>query len=149
MKLTKQQILDLNDAFLSSYNLKGVQFAYAVAKNMRTIKPILEDLQKQFEPSERYIEFQKEVEKLKAEYPDKDIPKEKIEDVESRYKDVIDERIKQETAFKKVLEEEVEIDLHMVHIDFVPNAVTPDQMTKMFPMIDDEKKIDILPANIN
>jgi hypothetical protein len=151
MKITKQQALDLNNALQYVGDLKGLKFSYAIAKNFQKLRPLMEELQRDYSPSEPYIEFQNEMGILgeKNAESGKNPPEKEVKKLEEKYKNAITVRLKQEIDFKQELKKEVNIDLYLIHIDDIPGGITPKQMSGILLIVDDGKKLDISLPHIN
>lgn len=145
---------------LSALNLKGVKFAYAVARNISILKPHVESLQKAQEPTEEYKKFDSERVELAQKHAKKDEAGEPVTEVVSpdvtRYvfddmsgfeKDfeklkkthakAIEERETQVKEYNELLEKDVPVELHKVKLADVPNEITSQQMTQIFEIVED------------
>lgn len=153
MTITKKQALDLFNALNSVGDLRGLKFSYAVAKNMHKLKNLMEELQEEASPSDEYGEYVSKMMDIQKKFEGEDADKKKLdkeaEKLDVKYKKVLDQRKKQEEKFTKILEEDVEIDLHTIHIDDIPGGISPNQMTGIMMIVDESKRVDILPAGIN
>jgi len=162
IKLTKKQVIDLYQSLVSVGSLKGVQFAYAVAKNLSIIEPEIEAIRKANIPSDKFNEYdkkrielaEKHSEKVngKAEkimkngvevYNVKDEAKfvEELKKLQSEYEVAITEREAQMKDIDKLLEEEIELLVHTVDIQHIPSDIQAKQMTDIFLMVDESKKV--------
>lgn len=153
--MKKRELLDFNNALKSVSELKGVKFAYAVAKNTKVIKNEVEailDAQKSSKEFQEYDNERIELCKLMAVKDESGKPKVTqnnfdIEDKEAfdkefnklkkKYKEAIEDRDKQLEEFNKLLEEEVKIKLHKVKVEELPSDITPKQLNSIFEMVID------------
>jgi hypothetical protein len=149
---------------LSDLNLKGVKFAYAVARNISILKPHVESLGKAQQPTEEYQKFEKERIALAQKHAKKDdqgeavtedviqngvvVKKvfvlenkeaflEEVKDIQEKHKEAIDAWEAQLKEFDQVLEKEEEIKLYKIKIEDVPEEITSQQMTHIFDLIED------------
>ena len=159
--MTRKEILQLNKALNSTGKLSGVRFSYAVSKNVDILKPEIDALIKSVEPSEQYQEYEeKRVEIAKShakknkegkelvniredgnqEYQIKDQKafEKELKKLQAEHKDAIDGREKQYEEYNKMLEESVDVNLHTIKLNDIPEDITTAQMHSILPMIQDE-----------
>ena len=156
MKLTRQEILNLNQALSSVGNLTGVRFAYAVARSLDKLKPEIEAIRKASTPKENFVKYDQERVELAKNYAIKVDGKPqtivlegreqyKIQDAEGfnkelealkvKHKEAIDEQTKREKDIMEILKEPVEIELHMVDFKYVPQEISTQQMAGILPIV--------------
>lgn len=162
IKLTKEQILELYQSLINVGNLKGVQFAYAVAKNLNILEPEIEAIRKANNPSDRYIEYDRKRIKLAESHsvkvngkPEKTIRNgveaynvkdeakflEELKVIQSEYeKDIVD-REKQSKEINELLKESVEVTIYTVNVQHIPTDIEAKQMSDIFLMVDEDKKV--------
>ncbi len=162
MRKRNIELIQLYNTLHSVGNLKGVRFAYAVSKNIHKIKPHIESLQDSVKPSEEFQKYDKErlelaekhAKKNKDGQPNKitdldnntqsyDIENEEkfqkeLKKLQSKYKDALEEREKQIEKYKELLQEEADVELYKIKVEDLPEDITPQQMTNLFMIIDDE-----------
>lgn len=121
--MTTQSILNLATSLNQVGQLKGVKFAYAVARNLNLLKPEL----KKFEESRIAL--------LKScvELDDKGEIKRKGEK-EPIWKD---KKIWEE-EYKKLIDEEVKLDLFKIGLADIPPEITAQQLSGIFEIIEEE-----------
>jgi Skp family chaperone for outer membrane proteins len=160
MKITKNEILDLEKSLNNVSALKGVKFAYAVARNLNIIKGEVEAIRKSFQPSEEIIEFERERVELNEKYAEKDKDgkplvennkykglegnkewKKKSEELNKKYEKVIKEYQKQQEEYIKSLEEEIDIELYRISLKDVPDDISTSQMNGIYKIIENEKDV--------
>lgn len=148
------EILNLADA-LSKLNLPGVNFAHAVAKNLNLLKTEVQALETARKASDEYTVFEKERIELAKKHAKKDDKGKpvivgqnfEIEDMESfeselatlkeKHKEAIEKREAQLKDFEDLLQKEVEINLHKISLEDVPQGITTKQMTDIYSIIEE------------
>lgn len=157
--MKKRELFGLLNGLEAVKNLKGVKFAYAVAKNKNLVKREVKLFSESNKPNEKFLEFDKKRVELCQEYCEKNengepviknntfIGLEKndafnkvIEELREEYKEAIDEREKQSKEYNKMLDEEIELDFHKVLLENVPSDITGQQLELILPIVDDGKK---------
>ena len=154
--MKKKELLRFEDGLLDVANLKGVKFAYAVAKNAHIIKPELQAINIIKKPSKEFQAYEedrvalcevhctRDKETGNALFEngyymikdrnkfDKDLEKLRMENAK-----VISEREKQlEEVDKLISAEEIEIELHKVKVDDLPLDITARQIDNINEMIE-------------
>jgi len=158
--MKKQDVLQLFNGLQAVSNLPGAKWSYAVARNITKLKPEVEALQKAYSADKDFVEFEnKRIElaqkhavkekgnpkKIKIgnneEYiiADKDKFNKELTPIQKKYKKAIDERKKQIDDFNDILKEEIEIDLYMVSSEYIPEGITPAQLSNIMPIIEEKK----------
>ncbi len=157
--MTRQEILVLFRGLNSLGNLTGVNFSYAVMRNMNRLKPEIEALEKSLEPTEEYKKYDEERVELCKEQARKDEDGKPItvrdvngqekydvdeitfapllEALKEKYKDVVEARIAQEKEYNELLKTETDVDLFKVKIENVPEAISTVQMYAISPIIEE------------
>ncbi len=149
------EILSLNFT-LSNINLKGVKFSYAVAKNLTILKPEVEAITKANEISkdfEAYDNARVEIARKYAKKDEKGEPEVKdgsyvlngdkenfekeIAKLQKTHEKAIKEREKQVKDFKELLEKETTIALHKIKLTDIPEDITSQQMSAIYPIIEE------------
>ena len=148
------EILNLADA-LSKLNLPGVKFAYAVAKNLNILKVEVQALETARKTTEDYNKFDKERIALATKHAKKDdngkpivvgqnFEIENMEEFEyelavlkEKHKEAIEKREAQLKDFEDLLQKEVEIKLHKIALEDVPQSITTKQMTDIYSLIEE------------
>lgn len=140
-------------------SLKGLKFAYAIAKNKKAVTSEVEILQESIKPSEGFAKYDKERMELCKELADKDdkgnpkmannefvivANKEdfdiRVKALRERNKDVIDERDKQLKEFNELLKAESDFKPFKIDFEDVPQDITADAMSKIAELINEPKK---------
>ncbi len=144
-------------------SLKGIKFAYAMAKNRNLIKQELTTLQEIVKPNEKYSEYENKRIKLCEEYADKDEkgkPKMEIlneatkeyvisdrkgfdkalEDLRKEYKEVLDERDAQIKEVNELLEKESDLVPFMVEYEDLPQDITGNMLSLIINLVKEPVK---------
>lgn len=142
--------------------LKGVNFSYAVVRNINRLKPEMEALDKVLEGTKEYNEYLTKKQELLEEHSEKDekgnaiknelapnVFKYKLSDeaafavlldeLNEKYKEALDARVKQEEEYKELLDSEISIDLFKVKLEHIPEEITTQQMFGISAIIEDKE----------
>lgn len=159
MKLTRQDIIDLNNGLHAVGNLSGFKFAYAIARNINKLKSHMDEIREMHKVDLEYNSFEKERVKIAEEHAVTENGKPKttmkngtpgyiikdqkgfdkdLEVLKEKYKDAIEAREKQKIALEKFLKESVEVDLYTIPTEYVPDAITAQQMVGVLPIVDEK-----------
>lgn len=155
--MRKKDLFRLQQGLQQVGNLKGVKFAYAIAKNSRVIDKEIEDLQKSIEPSEKWAEIEKSQHTIRKKYCKKTPEGEVMPDRNSQYiiplpleapcdkdLDALKNEHKSEYAnhekmleeYKVLLDTNCIIEFHKVKFDDLPSEITTSQMNGIFEIIE-------------
>jgi len=158
--MKKQKVLNLWNGLQAVSNLPGAKWSYAVARNITKLRPEVEALQKAFTADKEFIEYDKKRQELAQKHAvkekgspkkikignseeyliaDKDKFNKELAPIQEKYKKAIDERKKQIDDFNDILKEEVEINLYMVSSEYIPEGITPAQLSNIMPIIEEKK----------
>lgn len=158
--MTKEEILNLSESLNDIKNLKGVKFAYFVARNIQIINSEIENIKKTLEPSKEYAEYNKKRIELAKKYSKKDDKgnplTKKINDSMINYeledekgfenefnklkeenKSILDIRKQQEKEFNDLLKTESDLTLFKININDVPNEITGEQLHNIINLIEE------------
>lgn len=128
---TNRQLLDLFKGLDSVKDIKGARFAVLVGKNMKEIKTILDPLEAAAVPSMEFQELSIKMQELiKEENSDA------IETLEAESQELIDERKKQLQAVEDMMDNDVDIHLHMIREDQLPEEITGEQVAPLLQIIE-------------
>lgn len=146
--MKNKDIFRLRDGLRSVGELRGVKFCYAVAKCLRMVVPVCEDLAKSAEPNDAYKKYDKEREALAKAHSKKDennAPEEvpagenriawimadrkafddALDELKEKHREAVDEQDVKNKEFDALLEEEAdEIKLHKISVDLAPEDTT-------------------------
>ena len=170
VKMTNEEALELLGHIDSLAHVRGdegkgddyTKFRYACARNGRRLRSIKKDLEAAIEPSDEYRKYDADrmelAQNLSLRKPDKtptimngqyviDPDKKEefdkgIKDLKKKHKKAVDEYEQQQKGYKEILNEDIEVDLHFVNMEFVPQTVGIRQMEgiSMFLKEEDEKE---------
>lgn len=157
--MLKSEVIALYQALHKLGNLVGVKFAYAVSRNIATLKPEVESLEKALEASPEFLEVDKKRVALAEEHAKKDekgkpvkfkdgkIEKFEMEDEEAfdklfeefkiEHQAVFDAREKQIDEYNALLKTETDVKLHKVSLSDVPNSISVAQMHSISAIIEE------------
>lgn len=162
IQLTKKQVVGLYQSLLEVGKLRGVKFAYAVAKNTLILEPEVVAIQKMYNESKGFEEYNKKRIQIAEKYAIKENGKskkymkdgvemyeigdnvkftEEIKSLQAEYEPAIKERELQIQEIDKEMEKTITVDLQMIHISDVPNEIESRQMTNIFIIISDKKVV--------
>ena len=146
--MKKKELFELYHGLKSVEKFSGVKFAYAVAKNLRNIEPLLKEIEKDYLPSKEFLEFEEERLQIAKTFSNEQdnnmiwVPKENIEEfskllepIIEKYKDVINQKEINDREYQKIIEEEIEISLYKIHIDNLPNDINAEQIQSIMSII--------------
>lgn len=157
--MTKQEALNLFNGLQAVSNLPGAKWAYAVARNIAKLKGEVEALQKAYSADKDFMTYEKQRLELAQKYSvkekgnpktvkvggneefliaDKDKFNQKLKKLQKEHKKAIDERQKQVDDFNEILKEKIEIDLYMIDSDYIPEGITPAQVSAIMPIISEK-----------
>lgn len=159
MKITNQKLWALLQGIKNLSGLKGVKFAYGMAKNKRLIEQEIEILQEAIKPSDKFQEYDKKRIDFCVKYADKDDKgkaklegneyvfsgknKEKfdkeIETLKKEYGQEQKEREEQIDEFHKLMTKESDFKPFMIAYEEIPEDITSDQMSGIIDLINSPK----------
>ena len=142
-----KDIVELNKSLKAVEQLKGVKFAYAVAKNTKIIEPEIDSLKEAAKSSEKFTSYQQDFKELQMEHAEKNekgdlvIKDEKaftkaLEKLQEEHREAIDGRKKQSDEIEKLLEEEVELKLLKVKKEELPEDITAEQLKGIMEIVE-------------
>ena len=127
---TNKELVDLLQGLYSVQQLKGIKFALAVAKNIRTIRVELEDIEKAAKPTPDFMELSQKVAQF-----EKDKNTEEIKKLEKKNKKLVDQRKKQLAELEELMQDTTEIKLTMIEEAFLPEDITANQVNAIYQII--------------
>ena len=157
IEMKNGELIQLMGGFEACAGLKGVKFAYAIARNTRNVRAILEDLGKTVEHSDAFKAYDKERIELCKKYCKKDNGNEPIMKSDNSF-DIIDKEafskemaalkdkhakaIKEQdekiAAYAKLLDEECdEFEPYIITTEHLPEDITASQMTDILPIVEE------------
>tara|TARA_R100000353_G_scaffold175859_1_gene147455 strand:+ start:76 stop:492 length:417 start_codon:yes stop_codon:yes gene_type:complete len=131
-KGTNRQLLNLYRGLENVKEIRGSRFAVLVGKNMKEIKQILQPIEEAAVPSPSFQTVSIQMRDL-MEAEDQ----EAMEQLEKEHKDLIDERKQQMASVETMLENDIELKLHAIREDQLPDEITGEQVEKILEIITD------------
>ena len=130
LKTKNREIVDLMNGLMNVQNLEGVRFSLVISKNIRIIQQELSDLEDAAKPSEEFITLSQEANAVQND-------KEAIEKLEKENAELVQSRKDQLTEVDKMLNEEIEIELHTIKEEILPDNITAGQINALDKIIVD------------
>ena len=154
--MKRKELFPLKQALERVSTLKGVKFAYSIAKNLQEVNKEIEAVNKAISPSDEFMKYEKERIKLNEEYSEKTEdgnPKlennnyvisprnrgdyyKKMEELKKNHKMVLSERDEQIKEYQALLEEDADIALHKIQEGNLPSDITAEQISGILPVIE-------------
>lgn len=154
--MKRKELFQLKQALESVSTLKGVKFAYSIAKNLQEVNNEIEAVNKAMAPSEDFIQYEKERIKLNEEYAEKteegnpkvwnnnyvispknrDAYEKRMEELKKNHKMALKERDEQMEEYQVLLEEDVDITLHKIQEGNLPSDITIEQIHGILQVIE-------------
>ena len=131
-KGNNRQLLNLYRGLEGVKEIKGSRFAVLVGKNMKEIKHVLNPIEEAAVPSPEFQTISIQMRDL-ADAQDK----EAMDQLEKDNQDLIEERKAQMASIEDMLDENVELMLHAIREDQLPDAITGEQVEKILEIITD------------
>jgi len=129
---TNRQLLNLYRGLEGVKDIKGSRFAVLVGKNMKEIKFVLDPIEKASVPTPEFQTISIQMRDL-AEAQDQ----EAMDQLEKDNQDLIEQRKDQMAEVEKLLDADVELMLHSIREDQLPEEITGDQVSKILEIITD------------
>jgi hypothetical protein len=164
MKVTKQQLININNNLFNVSTIKGVKFAYAVTKNKKKLESEMSALSEMQKPSDSFSEYQQTLQTLARKHArrnkegqietqtaengsvgyviddDNIIFNEAKKRLDKKFSESIKERQETEVKIQEILEEEVETDsfgFHKVLLKDLPEELNAIEIELLEFMIDE------------
>lgn len=153
--MKNSKIVELYNRLASVKGLKGVQFNYAIARNMAKLESEFKSLSKSQEPTPEYAKFEDARVELLKKYAKKDEKGEfvivdnsyELEDkvtfekeykvLKEEHKEVLDARTEQMKEYAELLDKENTIELHKIKFSDVPEDISTEQMVAVADILID------------
>jgi hypothetical protein len=127
---TNRELLNLYKGLEAVKSIKGARFAVLVGKNIKELRNILDPLEQAAVPSMEFQELSVEMQKLiEAEN------QEAIENLEKENTELIDQRKRQLADVEELLDNKIEVFLHPIREDQLPDEITGEQVEKLLQII--------------
>ena len=155
MVKNKQDALNLYNSLDKLGDLTGVKFAYGISKNINILKPEVDALQEASKPSDEFTAYEKLREELLKKHAKKDKDDKPVivdnsyvladqkgfdvgfKKIQKEHKKAIDDRQAQVDEVEKLLKEKVEVKLHMIKTEDVPENISTAQFHSISDLIED------------
>ena len=159
--MKKREVLALWINLNKLGELTGVKFAYAIAKNINTLRPEVESLDKSIELSDDFKKYDEARVKLVEKHADKDKdgnPKKKIspdgkqeyvveenqsvfdkefDALKKKNADVLTAREKQIDEYNSMLDTDSDFKPFKINLDVVPEQITAQQLSGIYDIIEE------------
>ena len=133
IKMKKGEAADVFNGLVDVKDIKGKSFALLVSKNMTIIREALKPVEDAGKPNEEFMKLSRKVQQLTAEGTDE--AKEKVAKLEEEHKDLIQIRKDQLEDVNTMLLEDIELELHTLSEEELPNEVTAANINKLIKII--------------
>ena len=130
---TKGEFVNLINGLFQVQELKGKEFSLAVGKNISIIRDSLKDVEEAGKPSEEFMELAQEVNNIANE--SKEDSKEQIDALEKENEELVKSRREQMDSVNKMMEDSIEIELHPLTEEFLPEDITAKQINNIIKLI--------------
>tara|TARA_R110000787_G_scaffold286267_1_gene403912 strand:+ start:3600 stop:3998 length:399 start_codon:yes stop_codon:yes gene_type:complete len=122
LKTNNREVVDLMNGLMNVQNLEGKEFSLIISKNIQIIQEELADIEEAARPSEEFLELSKKANTLNND-------KEALDALEEENKEVVDKRKAQLAEIDTMLEDSINIELHSMTEDVLPEKITAAQVT--------------------
>jgi hypothetical protein len=130
LKTTNQELLDLLRGLQETKDVKSSRFAVIAARNLKIISKELEHIDQMAFPSTEFQELSVEAQKLIESEDTK-----ALEKLEEENKEIIDQRKSQLEKVNEELQKEVEVQLHTISEDNLPEDISTEQVLKLMLIV--------------
>ena len=130
---TKGEFVNLINGLFQVQELKGKEFSLAVGKNISIIRDSLKDVEEAGKPSEEFMELAKEVNNIANE--NQEDSKEQIDALEKENEELVKSRREQMDSVNKMMEDSMDIKLHLLTEEILPEDITAKQINSIIKII--------------
>ena len=130
---TKGEFVNLINGLFQVQELKGKEFSLAVGKNISIIRDSLKDVEEAGKPSEEFMELAKEVNNIANE--NQEDSKEQIDALEKENEELVKSRREQMDSINKMMEDSIDIKLHLLTEEILPEDITAKQINNIIKLI--------------
>ena len=127
---TNRELLNLYKGLEAVKSMKGARFAVLVGKNIKELRNVLDPLEQAAVPGIEFQELSIEMQKL-IEAEDQ----EAITKLEKENTELIEQRKKQLADVEELLDNKIEVYLHPIREDQLPEDITGEQVEKLLQII--------------
>ena len=133
IKATKQEFVNMITGLYQVQDIKGKEFSLVVSKNIDILKTELQSLEDAATPSEEFMILAREVNQLTN--TEGEEAKTKIDKLEEENKELVESRRVQMEKVKKMMDEEIEVELKVIEENILPEDVTAKQINGIIKLI--------------
>tara|TARA_R100001230_G_C5569951_1_gene91970 strand:- start:6 stop:416 length:411 start_codon:yes stop_codon:yes gene_type:complete len=130
LKTTCGELVDLMNGLFSVQDVPGKDFALIVSSNMTNLQKVLKHLEEAGRPSEEFIKFAAEMQRLQQTNSD-----DALKELEKANSELIAERKLQMEKVQELLKESAEAELEVLPKDMLPNNLTAKQINNLEKII--------------
>ena len=131
---TKDDFAKLYNGLVEVKDLKSKKFALAASKNMQIIKGALEHIEELNKPSEEFIELAQKITAIAKE--NNESSEQQVKDLEESNANLIQERKDQLDLVRETLKENLELELHFVSEEILPDEINAEQINNIIKIIE-------------
>ena len=135
IKATNRELLNLLHSLYAVSDLKGLQFAIGVSKNIDRLKRDLLYIDEASAPTEEFQKLLDQVRVIESSEEDKDKVVKEIAKLEKKNQKLIDERKAQLQDVDSILDDESEIELVSISEEILPEGITAKQLGGIIKLI--------------
>jgi glycerate-2-kinase len=130
LKTTCGELVDLMNGHFGVQDVPGKDFALIISKNMHTLQDSLAHVEKTGKPSEEFMKFAQEMNKLQQSNE-----KDALEKLEKTNAELIAERKLQMEKVQNMLKEDGEVELEVISRNLLPANITAKQLNNLEKII--------------
>ena len=127
---TNRELLNLYKGLEAVKSIKGARFAVLVGKNIKELRNVLDPLEQAAIPSMEFQELSVEMQRL-IESEDQAA----IEKLESDNNELVEQRKRQLADVEELLDNEIEVYLHPIREDQLPEDITGEQVERLLQIL--------------
>ena len=128
---TNRDLLNLYKGLETVKSIQGARFAVLVGKNMKELRNVLDPIEAAAVPSMEFQELSVKMQQL-IEKEDQ----EAIEALEAENTELIEQRKKQLSDVEDLLDNKIEVFLHPIREDQLPDEITGEQVERLLQIIE-------------
>lgn len=128
---TNRDLLNLYKGLETVKSIQGARFAVLVGKNMKELRNVLDPIEAAAVPSMEFQELSVKMQQL-IEKEDQ----EGIQALEAESAELIDQRKKQLSDVEDLLDNKIEVFLHPIKEDQLPEEITGEQVERLLQIIE-------------
>ena len=131
---TKGDFVNIINGLFAVQDLPGKDFGLVVSKNITILKESLKDLEDAGKPSDEFMALAEKVNAIANENTEDS--KDRIQKLQDENEELVKTRKDQMDALTLVMKEEMEVEIHMIEEDVLPNSVTAKQINQLEKIIE-------------